>query len=173
MRLIGACATAVLAAVVAQAGGAEKADGAFSGANGRIVVQVTARGGFGPANLLVFHPDKGGVVRLTRDNAHNANPAWSPDGRRIAFNSDRLGIGEADHDLWVVNADGSNMRRLTLAPPIDTDPSWSPDGRRIVFESDRAGNIEIWSLDAGGSSEPTRLTTSAGEDADPAWSPDG
>jgi TolB protein len=173
MRLIGACVAGIAAFVLVQAGGAERADGAFSGANGRIVVQVTARGGFGPANLWVFHPDKGGVVRLTRDNAHNANPAWSPDGRRIAFNSDRLGIGEADHDLWLVDSDASNLRRLTLGPAIDTDPAWAPDGRRIAFESDRAGNIEIWSLDTSSGSEPARLTTSPGEDADPAWSPDG
>ncbi len=172
MRLIGACVAAVLGVGLAQVGGAERADGAFSGANGRIVVQVTARGGFGPANLWVFHPDKGGVVRLTRDNAHNANPAWSPDGRRIAFNSDRLGIGEADHDLWVIDADASNLRRLTLGPPIDTDPSWSPDGRYIAFDSERSGNFEIYLMEADGTDE-RRMTLNPAVDSRPAFSPDG
>lgn len=170
-QLIALTLAAAFAAAIG-GGSGRAAQQAFSGANGRIVVQATAPGGSGPANLYIFHPDKGAVVALTRGNDHNANPAWSRDGRRIAYNSNRLGIGEADFDLWVINQDASEDHRITTGPTIDTDPSWSPDGQKIGFESDRGGSIDIWVVGADGSS-PTRLTSTAGEDADPSFSPDG
>ena len=58
-----------------------------------------------------------------------AAPAWSPDGRKIAFVSDRDGNSE----IYVMNADGSGQRRLTRNPAYDADPAWSPDGRTIAF----------------------------------------
>ena len=81
-------------------------------------------------------------VRLTGDPSSDQGPlpqpAWSPDGRRIAFISDRSGT----NDLWMMDADGSDQRRLTRNSATESGPVWSPDGRRIAFAR-RAG--EHWS----------------------------
>ena len=89
------------------------------------------------------------------------SPAWSPDGRRIAFPSS---------GIRVVNADGSGLRRLTREGR--GTPAWSPDGRRIAFVSRRDGNLEIYVMNADGSGQ-RRLTRNAVRDSDPVWSPDG
>jgi TolB protein len=100
--------------------------------------------------------------------SHEESPAWSTDGRQIAFTSTRDG----NQEICVADADGSNMRALTSDAGLDAHPAWSPDGRRIAFATDRWGDLEIALIDADGSNL-TRLTTSAGLDDYPAWSPDG
>ena len=81
-----------------------------------------------------------GVRRLIRA-AHS--PAWSPDGKEIAFVSARSG----DEEIYVARADGSRARRLTLLPGPDLSPAWSPDGRQLAWS--RAG--EIWTMASFGS----------------------
>ena len=68
----------------------------------------------------------------------NINPSWSPDGRRLVFESRRHG----DAELYIINADGTGERRLTWSGGEDTHAAWSPDGSTIVFDSDRDGNVE-------------------------------
>ncbi|MEP6745166.1 MAG: hypothetical protein ABJB33_06680, partial [Gemmatimonadota bacterium] len=105
------------------------------------------------------------VVVTTREDSRGA---WSPDGRSIAFNSDRGG----DMNIWIHSlADGTD-RQLTRGPGGDYQPRWSPDGKRIAFFSARAGNADIWSVDVD-SGTPVQLTTSAWLDINPSWSPDG
>jgi WD40 repeat protein len=101
-----------------------------------------------------------GRARLLAPGA--ANPAWSPDGRRLAYVAP--GEGNAT-DLFVIDADASHGGRLTWTEGIDeSSPSWSPDGKRLVVE--RGGAIVV--LRADGSGE---RVVAAG--MDPAWSPDG
>jgi Tol biopolymer transport system component len=95
-------------------------------------------------------------------------PAWSPDGRKLAFVSERDGNAE----IYVMNADGSAQENLTRQPATDSHPSWSRDGRRIVFVSRRDGNAEIYVMNADGSGL-RNLTRTPSDDLDPAWSPDG
>jgi TolB protein len=95
-------------------------------------------------------------------------PAWSPDGSRIAFVSNRDG----DVEIYVMKADGSDQIRLTDSPDFDGDPAWSPDGERIAFTSLRDGNGEIYVMNADGTN-PVRLTNNEAHDWGPAWSPDG
>ena len=95
-------------------------------------------------------------------------PAWSPDGRKLAFVSGRDGNAE----IYVMNADGSAQENLTRQPASDSHPSWSRDGRRIVFVSRRDGNSEIYVMNADGSGL-RNLTRTPSSDLDPAWSPDG
>jgi Tol biopolymer transport system component len=105
------------------------------------------------------------VVSTTREDSRGA---WSPDGREVAFNSDRAG----DMNIWLRSlADGAE-RALTSGPGGDFQPSWSPDGRTIAFFSSRAGSADIWSVDVA-SGALTPLTTGSATDANPCFSPDG
>ena len=95
-------------------------------------------------------------------------PRLSPDGRRLAFGSERPGEGEV---IWVADADGSHPQQLTHGPGRSQgSPYWSPDGRRIVFDAfGDDGHVHIWIIDADGGS-PRRLETQAGDERVPVWS---
>jgi len=120
------------------------------------------------ADIYVVKSNGTGTTRLTSSPGADLNPAWSPDGARIAFASDRAG----NREIFVMNADGSNPVRLTNHPSADYLPAWSPDGTRIAFVSERDGNAEIYVMNADGSN-PGRLTNNSAIDTEPAWSPDG
>jgi hypothetical protein len=109
-----------------------------------------------------------GVTRLTTDPADDSGAAWSPNGAKIAFASQRDGNSE----IYVMNADGSGQTRLTNNAATDTHPGWSPEGSRIVFSSDRDGNREIYVMNADGTAQ-TRVTNDPSFDIQPVWSPDG
>jgi Tol biopolymer transport system component/DNA-binding winged helix-turn-helix (wHTH) protein len=111
---------------------------------------------------------KSSLVRLTDNIAMDVRPVWSPDGRKIAFSSNR----EGKHKIYVMDADGSNVRRITDNLAEDVNPSWSPDGSRILFDSERDGNREIYVMDADGGNQ-VRLTRNNALDSTAAWSPDG
>ena len=106
-------------------------------------------GGASPADIYVMNADGSGTRRLTHNAGYNAEPAWSPDGRKIAFQITRDG----NREIYVMNADGSNQRNLTRNPAKDVRPSWSPDGRRIAFVSDRDGRLEAHVMNADGSGQ--------------------
>lgn len=94
-------------------------------------------------------------------------PAWSRDGRRLAFTSVlRAGI-------FVVAADGTGLRRVTRSPTLDLQPAWSPDGRRLAFARTVTGfreEIFVVGVDGRGL---RRLTTSRAQDLEPDWAPNG
>jgi tricorn protease len=76
-------------------------------------------------------PANGGeAIQLTTDPTGAFSPAWSPDGRRIAFHSKRSG----NRDLYTMAADGSEMVQRTSGPDDELDPDWSPDGKSLVAE---------------------------------------
>ena len=106
---------------------------------------------------------------LTRDAGMQYDPAWSPDGRQIAYIS---GHGYRTDELYVIDSDGKNKRRLTNNKAIELLPAYSPDGKTIAYVSDVTGNYEIWLMDANGSNR-RQLTDSEGIDTRPCWSPDG
>jgi TolB protein len=130
----------------------------------------------GITDIYVRRTD-GSVRKLTFNRVNDRDPAWSTDGRKIAFARD-VGLGVA---LFVMNADGSNVRQLTrpvLHPTgfttSDLAPAWSPDGRRIAFISNRVtGDQVVWRMNSDGR-QLTRLTRTPGAfDYNPTWSPDG
>jgi TolB protein len=94
-------------------------------------------------------------------------PAWSPDGRRIAFASSRSGR----YGIYVMSADGTGTRRLPTGKGNDQWPTWSPDGALIAFERTDDGHLYLMRSNGSG----LRLLTSVPNvaDTDPAWSPDG
>ena len=96
-------------------------------------------------------------------------PQYSPDGRRIAFQSDRSGSPE----IWVCQSDGSSPVCLTsFRGPVTGQPRWSPDGRRIAFFSAAAGSRDIYVIDSEGG-PPRQLTKDPADEAVPSWSRDG
>ncbi len=98
----------------------------------------------------------------------NTSPVWSPEGKRLAFVSDRDG----NKEIYLMNIDGSDLRNLTNHEADDWTPAWSPDGTEIAFSSMRDGNWEIYIMWSDGS-YPVRLTNDPEADIAPAWSPDG
>ena len=111
-----------------------------------------------------MNADGSAVTQLTDHPANDTTPAWSPDGRKIAFTSTRGGTT----DIYVMNADGSDVTRLTNHPSGSWWPAWSPDGQKIAFTGGNEDDIYIINVDG---SDLTRITNSPARDLFPAWAP--
>lgn len=133
----------------------------------------------GASRLYQMNGDGTGAAVLTPTLPQAQEPAFSPDGRRVAFAS-RTGAGSTTSEIFVINLDGSGIRQLTTNAFVDDKPSWSPDGQTLAFRSTRPDvqnnqtfqNTDIYLIDADGTNE-RRLTTNAGLDRQPAFAPDG
>jgi TolB protein len=155
---------------------AHPAGATFPGRNGRIAFS-TGFDGFDPAltsQIFTVRPDGSGLRRLTNVGRghHAVSPAFSPDGRRIAYYSDVSG----NYEIWVMDADGGHKTRLTHDERfVNLRPRWSPDGSAIVFSrctSQFDFQCHITRMRANGSGI-TRLTNGHWVDGNPVFSPDG
>jgi Tol biopolymer transport system component len=123
----------------------------------------------------------GAATPLIKDMALNGQPAWSPDGTRIAFISDRKG----SENLWIADADGSNMKMLSSGEENEiTSPAWSVDGNYVVVSKSAwsLGVYELWMFHKDGGSgvqlteampAPNTPTNQRFNAVGPAPSPDG
>ena len=151
-------------------------------------IAFTSGTGFGvgmsrpSADIYVLNVDGSGVTQLTRDAGANGGPSWSPDGKQIAFVSDR---GDGKARIWIMNADGSNPRILPNSQNTNSEgflgsqPAWSPDGTKILFtaydacENQGAVSIYVTNADGGKSQRLTKDSNGCGWYSSPKWSPDG
>jgi len=125
-------------------------------------------------DIYLFDTQSKQVTQLTQDSASDTNPAWSPDGQRIAFASDRDYV-DADtlrfrKDLYLIDAAGSNLQRLTGTGNV-TAPRWSPNGKIIAFEWNIQGN-EVFIYDLAGR-QIQKIETGFQFAGNPLWNKDG
>lgn len=98
-------------------------------------------------DVYTIYADGQGARNLTKmPTANNIAPVFSPDGKMIAFASNRDG---GKWRIYLMNADGTNVRAITPGP-MDLTPTWSPDGNWIAFASTRGGQFDIWMVDKNG-----------------------
>lgn len=152
--------------------------GASMGPSGNVFVYSSNRSG----RFEIYKRDVSsavGEVQLTDDGEQNIEPAWSPDGKWIAYHS------VARHGIWLIPASGGPARRLTA---FGSEPAWSPDGRQVAFCSSEpisftwadlpgvvGGAPRVWTIAADGSQlrQATDTNKPPGAHRMPGWSPDG
>ena len=106
---------------------------------------------------------------LISSTRNQSSPQFSPDGKRIAFMSNRSGSFE----IWVCDGNGQNAVQVTsFGAPVVTNPTWSPDGERLAFDSNAAGQFDVYTVSANGG-KPQRMTSDPANDGNPSWSNDG
>ena len=106
---------------------------------------------------------------MTRDPAEEFDPAWSPDGTKIAFSRS----DGRRYQIIVMNADGTDPKEITQGDNSASDAAWSPDGRRIAFTRCSAGSCDIYVMNADGGGEERLTHGERPGEQDPTWSPDG
>ena len=164
-RRLTVVALAALALVPGCGGGDER---------GEDIAFVSSRDGV--YAIYLMDAEGGGQARLTEEEAPSdetpaglffeVEPAWSPDGTKLAFASRRSG----NFDIYVVGADGTGLRRLTSAKADESSPTWSPDGTRLAYQ--RGTPPDLYVMNADGSDQHL-LAKLESEEHEPAWSPDG
>jgi TolB protein len=117
-----------------------------------------------------MNADGTNLVRLTSSDGPDSDPAWSPDGAKIAFMSSQSG----SYDIYVMNANGLGLTALTSGGDDDWSPAWSPDGAKIAFSRGcyYYCDYDLFVMNVDGSGV-TRFPLPSCDEADPAWSPDG
>jgi Tol biopolymer transport system component len=161
------------------------AQAAFPGKNGKIAVDVYTIIGHlpGDPDIYTVNPDGSEATALTSSPGadYSSQPAWSPDGTKIAFTRVLFRQPPADcgfvcADVFVMNGDGTGVARLTN-DGNSSGPSWSPDGSKLAFHRfpnsfGESGDGDIYTMRTDGTGV-TQITSGPASDSKPAWSPRG
>jgi Tol biopolymer transport system component len=133
------------------------------------LVYVAGRSAF--QNVSIYWMDREGKFTPLRETPGNyLNPAFSPDGKRLA-----LDISDGKRaDIWVYQWERDTLTRLTFAGEANTFPVWTPDGQRIVYSSvEKGGTFNLWWIRADGAGNAQRLTENKNSQSVGSWRPDG
>lgn len=111
------------------------------------------------------------IQNITNSTSDDSNPTWSPDGGKIAFDSNR---DDVNGDIYIMNFDGTQVLRLVNNPTIDCTPEWSPDGTKIIFirasQGEPNGQIFIINIDGTEEKQVTNLGSPTWAQ-EPTWKP--
>jgi TolB protein len=129
--------------------------------NGRSVAYDYRQPGFSVREIWLMSSDGTRVHRLTTLGRVSAFPAWSPDGKRLAFESD---AHDQRDQIYTIGVDGKDLRQVTRSTSDVIEPTWAPDGR-ITFSRDGS----LWTVDAAG--KETQVTSGKNNDSRPVWRP--
>jgi TolB protein len=142
---------------------------AYPGANGRIAWEGVPTGGGTDTEIVSANPDGSGLIALTSNSVDDIDPAWSPDGTKIAF----ARFNGSVYEIWTMNANGSGQTAVVQQSKSVTHPTWSPAGNKLVFQyAFSASDDDIWAADSTGlNSGVTQLATTTINERDPAWRP--
>lgn len=132
--------------------------------NGNDIVFVSGRSG--PQQIYRMNMDGGDVERLTPGNGEASNPAWHPNGQKIAF-AWTQGFAAGAFNVFIMDVASREYVQLTHGEGRNENPCWSPDGSQIVFASTRGGRSQIYVMTADG--QNVRQLTTAGENFTPVW----
>lgn len=163
-RLVGVIALTAMIVFAFQSLGTTPVAATSPGMNGRIFFERLTETSHG---IYSIDADGTGIQRIV---ARAGQPAWSPNGRTLAFVRDGT-----ETAIWLMNADGSGLRKLTnpTRHKLDGDPTWSPHGTRIAFSRGSGdglvNDIRIVNADGTGG----RKLTTDGNSLEPAWAPSG
>lgn len=144
-------------------------------ADGSEETQIVALNGGGPCFMpdgkIVYHSksntseiyvadtDGSNIIQLTDNNAEDWHPEVSPDGKQIAFMSNRDG----NHEIYVMSIDGSKQKRLTFNNVRDSNPSWSPDGDRLIYTSENEDEyFDLYMMNKDGSAVEQFIPNASG-----------
>jgi Tol biopolymer transport system component len=158
---------------------AREAEATFPGENGRIASNRTTGEGVnnpeGDFEIFTMNQDGTGLTQLTENAAFDSNPEWSPDGGRIAFESDR----DLFSDIFVRDSDGSGQTNVTNNRAFDRSATLAPDGERIIFDSNLSAGVDnptgdtgVFSVNLDGT-DLAQLTNNTARDFHPDFAPDG
>jgi Tol biopolymer transport system component len=122
------------------------------------------------SGLFLINADGTGLTPLPNVPGGDFDPGWSPDGNLIAFTSMRLG---GRTRIYVLDLRDNSVKRLSGQYSYDRQPAWSPDGKRIAYVTTQKGPVQIWTMNADGSTPQIFTRSGDAINTHPTWSNDG